>query len=56
MEQTLCFDFKSHQEIKGIYGKRTGKFSRLLLFQETRQILVAVILHNKLIYSSVRYL
>ena len=43
----LCIQRTSRNWIKGIYSKRTGKFSKLLLFQETRQILVAVILHNK---------
>ena len=40
----LCIQRTSRNQIKGIYSKRTGKFSKLLLFKE---ILVAVILDNK---------
>ena len=51
MKQTLCFDFKTQQEIKFKEFTATGQVNlllyKLLLFQDTRQILVAVILHNK---------
>ena len=32
MKQNLGFDFKTHQEkqLKGIYSKRTGKFSKVV--------------------------
>ena len=57
MKQTLGFVFKTRQEIKytSNFQQEDRKFSKLLPFQETRQILVALTLHIKWISSLFLY-